>query len=69
MNWIQALKKWNAEKNTGKYKIPKKGTDEYYEVKAMVTTAPKKKSDKPKRKYTKKAKKPITNIENIDVMI
>jgi len=68
MNWIQALKKWNAETNTGKYKIPKKGTEEYYQVKAMITKPKKTKATKPKRKYTKKPKT-VNNIENIDVMI
>ena len=68
MNWIQALKKWNTEKNTGKWKIPKKGTTEYNQVKSMMTTPTKTKATKPKRKYTKKPKT-VNNIENIDVMI
>lgn len=35
MNWIQALKMWNQKKG-GKYMIPKKGTREYNEVKAIM---------------------------------
>tara|TARA_R100001015_G_C4566967_1_gene125724 strand:+ start:217 stop:402 length:186 start_codon:yes stop_codon:yes gene_type:complete len=35
MNWIQALKAWNKKKG-GKYTIPKKGTDDYMEVKKMM---------------------------------
>lgn len=35
MSWIQALKKWNASKG-GKYEIPKKGSKEYNEVKALM---------------------------------
>lgn len=31
MNWIQALKAWNA-KHGGKYTIPRKGTKEHAEV-------------------------------------
>ena len=33
--WIEALKQWNAKKG-GKYVIPKKGTKEHDEVKAMM---------------------------------
>ncbi len=35
MSWIQALKAWN-KKQGGKYTIPKKGSKEYNEVKAMM---------------------------------
>lgn len=37
MKWIEALKKWNTTKNKGKWKIPKKGTKEYDQVKKMMT--------------------------------
>ena len=30
--YMQALKQWNAESNTGKWCIPKRGTAEYNEV-------------------------------------
>ena len=33
--WLEALKKYN-EKKGGKYVIPKKGTKEHAEVKAMM---------------------------------
>lgn len=36
MSWMEALKKWNKEMNKGKYKIPKKGTAEYKQVKALM---------------------------------
>ena len=60
MNWIQALKHWNSKKG-GKYVIPRKGTAEYNEVKALMSSPSKaaKSKAKPvkKRKYTKKSKK------------
>ena len=42
--WIEALKKWNATKNKGKmYCIPKKGTTEYEQVRAIMNKLNKKK--------------------------
>jgi hypothetical protein len=35
MSWMEALKAWN-KKSGGKYMIPKKGTSEYNEIKAMM---------------------------------
>jgi len=35
LTWIEALKKYNAKKG-GHYVIPKKGTPEHAEVKAMM---------------------------------
>tara|TARA_R110001592_G_scaffold346446_1_gene639058 strand:- start:153 stop:266 length:114 start_codon:yes stop_codon:yes gene_type:complete len=35
MSWIEALKSWNKKKG-GKYSIPKKGTKEHAEVKALM---------------------------------
>ena len=35
MNWIEALKQWNSGRP--KWSIPKKGTQEYADVMAMVT--------------------------------
>jgi hypothetical protein len=35
MSWMEALKAWNKKKG-GKYSIPKKGTSDYNEVKAMM---------------------------------
>ena len=34
MTWLNALKVWNAKKG-GKYVIPKKGTEEYNQVKKI----------------------------------
>ena len=35
--WIMALKQWNSKHNkTGKYKVPKKGTKEYNQVKKIM---------------------------------
>ncbi len=34
-NWFNALKEWNKKKG-GKYVIPKKGSKEYNEVKALM---------------------------------
>lgn len=53
MNWLQALKAWNAKKG-GRYTIPKKGTKEYNEVRAMMGKElkggmPKKKGKKERR--------------------
>jgi len=33
--WFEALKEWNKSKG-GKYLIPKKGTKEYNEIKALM---------------------------------
>jgi len=35
MSWVEALKKWNKQKG-GKYKIPKKNSKEYNEVKKLM---------------------------------
>ncbi len=35
MSWIEALKSWNKKKG-GKYTIPRKGTKEHAEVKALM---------------------------------
>ena len=35
MSWMEALKAWNKKKG-GKYSIPKKGSKDYNEVKAMM---------------------------------
>ena len=64
MSWIKAVKEWNATKNTGKYKIPKKGSKEYNEVKKIqmklskVVGAPKKEFDDNVKLY-KRTKKNI----------
>ena len=38
MNWLEALKVWNARRG-GKYTIPKKGTPEYEEVRSIMSGA------------------------------
>ena len=38
MKWIEALRKWNAEHNPSKWCVPRKGTAEHAEVKAMMGT-------------------------------
>ena len=35
MSWMEALKAWN-KKQGGKYSIPKKGSKDYNEIKAMM---------------------------------
>jgi len=35
MSWVEALKAWN-KKRGGDYMIPKKGSKEYNEVKALM---------------------------------
>ena len=40
--WIEAVKEWNATKNKGAYKIPKTGTAEYRQVKAIMSKLEKK---------------------------
>ena len=37
MNWVEALKAWNA-KHGGRWQIPKKGTPEYEQVRRLMTT-------------------------------
>ncbi len=34
-SWIRAIKRWNKKYNKNVYCIPKKGTEEYMEVKAI----------------------------------
>ena len=36
MNWIEALKAWNKQQKGDKYKIPKKGSKEYNQVKKLM---------------------------------
>ena len=36
--WIQSLQKWNKEKGNPCYRVPKKGTAEYNEVKAIMNS-------------------------------
>jgi hypothetical protein len=42
MKWIEALKEWNAKMNKGVWKIPKKGTKEYDQVKKLMDKGKKK---------------------------
>jgi hypothetical protein len=42
MKWLEALKEWNAKKNKGVWKIPKKGTKEYDQVKKLMDKGKKK---------------------------
>ena len=56
LTWIQALKKWN-ESNDGSWCIPRKGSQAYEEVKAIMTGEEKKKETKEKKVKPKKEKK------------
>ena len=58
MNWIQALKAWN-EKKGGKYSIPRKGTTEYDEVRALMTP----KVEMPAKEYAAEHKRLINVLE------
>ncbi len=42
MKWLEALKEWNAKMNKGVWKIPKKGTKEYDQVKKLMNKGKKK---------------------------
>ena len=55
--WFDALKTWN-ESREGKWKIPKKGTSEHAEVKALMTKMKKGGTIK-KKKSKKKSKKKV----------
>ena len=60
MNWLEALKAWNAKKG-GKYMIPKKDTQEYKEVRALMGG-----SDKvimPKKEYESEHKRLVHILE------
>jgi hypothetical protein len=46
MNWLGALKEWN--KGNAKYTIPKKGSKEYLEVRALMDGTSVKKPKKKK---------------------
>ena len=35
--WIQAVKIWNTKNKDQKYKVPRKGTKEYDEVKKIMS--------------------------------
>ena len=41
LTWIQALKKWNAE-NSGTWCVPRKGSNEHAQVKALMAGEEKK---------------------------
>ena len=59
--WLSALKAWN-EKKGGKYMIPKKGTAEYDEVRALMGG-----SDKvimPRKEYEKEHKELVEVLEH-----
>ena len=56
LTWIQALKKWN-ESNDGTWCVPRKGSQAYEEVKAIMTGEEKKKETKEKKVKPKKEKK------------
>ena len=55
LTWIQALKKWN-ESNNGTWCVPRKGSQAYDEVKAIMTGEEKKKETKEKKVKPKKEK-------------
>ena len=66
LTWIQALKKWNS-KNTC-WCVPRKGTEQYNEVMALMKEdPPKKKVKKPEEeKKTKKKKQSNENVKTIE---
>ena len=35
-SWARAVKQWNQDTKTERYKIPRKGTEEYAEVRALM---------------------------------
>lgn len=55
MKWIEALKEWNS-KNGGKYTIPRKGSAEYEEVRALMGPA-EAKVVMPKKEYMEEHKR------------
>lgn len=55
MKWIEALKHWNS-KNGGKYVIPRKGSAEYEEVRALMGPSEPKIS-MPKKEYLEEHKR------------
>ena len=70
LTWIQALKKWNTE-NSGTWCVPRKGSNEHAQVKALMAGEEKKdersdgKPKKPKKpKKEKKEKEEEQRIEN-----
>ena len=55
LTWIQALKKWNAE-NSGTWCVPRKGSNEHAQVKALMAGVEKKKQEKKEREKKKETK-------------
>ena len=56
LTWIQALKKWN-ESNDGSWCVPRKDSQAYHEIKALMTGEEKKtKKEKPNKENPKKEK-------------
>lgn len=43
VSWIEALKKWNAEREGQKWSIPRKGTPEHEQVMKIMYAVSKKK--------------------------
>ena len=56
MKWIDALKQWNAKRPDGVWGIPKKGTKEYDEVRAIMGGSPAKAAPKASKAKAPKAK-------------
>lgn len=46
MKWMDAVKKWNADHNPETWCIPRKGTTEYFEVRAIMEGKPSPKKTK-----------------------
>ena len=55
MKWIQALKEWNSQTNTGKWCIPRKGSSDYDVVKKIMSSSSQP-SSQPDQGYIKYAK-------------
>jgi hypothetical protein len=67
MKWIEALKQWNSQKDM--WCIPRKGTKEYDEVKAIMTSDKPKEQPKEVKKQTEKEMKEMERMgaEDFDV--
>ncbi len=67
MRWVDALKQWNA--GQGKWCIPKKGTEDYDAVRAIMGPKVEKEKKVKAEKAPKEAKAPKASLQDMAVAV
>jgi len=65
LTWMQALKKWNSE-SSGTWCVPRKGSNEHAQVKALMAGEEKKEKPKKPKKPKKEKKEKAQTIERVE---